>query len=166
VTEGENARGETLEGLAAERTLSVTTHCLRQQQTRLLGNAGCFVSIACLLLGTLSIPFPYTLLFCLFSHTHITLHYPFAVLFFSSLLLVTGFSICSLHCTALRSPSSSSRGSNFRAPRHSLRFAYTPYLLVPPTVLGPAARNVARIPSAPFYIHYSYHSPQHLRAGE
>ena len=159
--EGENARGETLEGLAAERTLSVTTHCLRQQQTRLLGNAGCFVSIACFL-ATLSLPFPHTLLFCLFSHTHIPLHYPFAVLyFFSSLGYYRLFLFAA--CTALRSPLS--RGSNFRAPRHSLRFAYTPYLLVPPTVLGTAARNVARIPSAPFYIHYSYHSPQHLRAG-
>lgn len=124
------------QALAAERTLSVTTHCLRQQQTRLLGNAGCFVSIACIL-GTA----PFTPLFqyspFFFSHTHTLLplhciitHYS---LFSPSLILAD-----SLHCLLLgvRLPRAT--------PLASLRLQ--PYLLVPPIVLSRC--NIACIPGA------------------
>lgn len=121
--EGENARGETPKGLAAERTLSVTTHCLRQQQTRLLGNAGCFVSIA--VLSWYYTPFPThsNLALLCFSHTH---HYTASsihcfVLF--SWLLLAFYSQPALHSVLLLL-----LGVRTSA-RHATRFASLTHLI-------------------------------------
>jgi hypothetical protein len=103
---------------ASGRTLSVTIHCLRQKQTRLLGNGGCFVSIACLLVLHSSL---YTLsslsnLHCRHSTTASPIHS-----LFRSLLLVA----CRLFYFKPAALLRLLLGVRLSAPRHSLRFAYT-----------------------------------------
>jgi len=122
------------ERLSAERTLSVTTHCLRQQHTRLLGNGGCFVSIACTLPLTLSLSFS-RLSLSVYSHTLLPLYTasPFTVFFYfwSTFQFTPGQPACIRLL-----------GVDFRCTRHATRFAsLTPYLLVPPSRSWTAGRT-------------------------
>lgn len=87
--------------LAAERTLSVTIHCLRQPQTRLLGNGRCFVSIALPVFLVVRLPGRLAFLSLFrFSHTLSPLHcsiHPSIHSLFCSFLFFAGISISSLH---------------------------------------------------------------------